>query len=91
MNNVVIVSGGEQRDSVIYIHASILPQTSLASRLPHNIEQSSLLCAAGPWLTPSFKPLMFRAVCYTAVGDHKISPQELHNPKRNAQFLPFDR
>ena len=40
----MIVSGGLQRDSAIYIHVSILPQTCLPSRLPHNIEQSSLCC-----------------------------------------------
>jgi len=42
MNCVVIVSGGQQRDSAIHSHVSILPQTPLPSRLPHNIEQSSL-------------------------------------------------
>ena len=29
INNVVTVSGGQQRDSAMYIHVSILPQTSL--------------------------------------------------------------
>ena len=42
MNCVVIVSGGQQRDSAIHSHVSILPQTPRPSRLPHNIEQSSL-------------------------------------------------
>ena len=42
MDSVVIVSGGQQRDSAIHSHVSILPQTPLPSRLPHNIEQSSL-------------------------------------------------
>ena len=37
-HNVVIVSGGQQRDSSIYVHVSILPQTPLPSRVPHNIE-----------------------------------------------------
>ena len=32
MNNVVIVSGGQQRDSAIHIQISILPQTPLPSR-----------------------------------------------------------
>ena len=41
-NNVVIVSGGQQRDSAVYVHESILSQTPLPSRLPHNIEQSFL-------------------------------------------------
>ena len=33
MNSVVIVSGGQQRDSVIHIHVPIHPQTPLLSRL----------------------------------------------------------
>ena len=41
INNVVIVSGEQGRDLVIHIHVSILPQTPLPSRLPHNTEQSS--------------------------------------------------
>ena len=39
VNNVVIVSGGQQRDSAIHVHLFILSQTPLPSRLPHNIEQ----------------------------------------------------
>ena len=51
MNNVGIVSGGQQRDSAVYIHVTILLQASLPSRLPHNIEQSSLCYTIGPcWL-----------------------------------------
>ena len=42
INNVVIDSGGQQRDSVIHIHVSTLPQIPLPSRLLHYIEQSSL-------------------------------------------------
>ena len=34
-NNVVIVSGEQQRDSAIHIHVPVLPQTPLPSRLPH--------------------------------------------------------
>ena len=48
INNVVIISGGQQRDSVIHINVSILPQTPLPSRLPHNFEQSSLCYTVGP-------------------------------------------
>ena len=52
MNNVVIVSGTQQSDSVVHIHVSILPQTPLPSRLPHNIEQSSQCYTVGPcWLS----------------------------------------
>ena len=42
IDSVVIVSGEQQRDSVVRIHVSILPQTLLSSRLAHNTEQSSL-------------------------------------------------
>ena len=46
INNVVIVSGRQEWDSVI------LPQTPLPSRLPRNIDQSSLYYAVDPcWLS----------------------------------------
>ena len=38
----MIISGRQQRDSAIHIQVSVLPETPLPSRLPHNIEQSSL-------------------------------------------------
>ena len=38
----MIVLGEQQRDSAIHIYVIILPQTPLPSRLPHNIEQSSM-------------------------------------------------
>ena len=44
INNVVIVSGVQQSDSVIHIHVSILFQILFLFRLLHNIEQSSLCC-----------------------------------------------
>ena len=47
INNAVVVSGEQQRDSTIHTHVSILPQTPLLSRLPHNTEQSSLCSTAG--------------------------------------------
>ena len=40
-NNVVTVSGEQQRDSAIHIRISILPQTPLPFRMPHNLEHSS--------------------------------------------------
>ena len=43
VNNVVIVSGGQQRDSAIHTHVPILPQTPLPSRLAGNIEQFPVL------------------------------------------------
>jgi len=48
----VIVSRGPHRDSAVHIHVSILPQSPFSSRLPHNIEQSSMCCTVGPcWLS----------------------------------------
>ena len=58
MNNVVIVSEAQQSDSTIYVYVSILPQTPL-TRLPRNLEQSSLCYRVGPcWLS-----ILNRAVC----------------------------
>ena len=48
VNNVVIVSSGQQSDSAICIHVFIFPQTPLPSKLPHSIEQSSLCYTVGP-------------------------------------------
>ena len=48
INNVVIVSGEQGRDSAIQIHVSILPPTPIPSRLPHNIERSSMCYIVGP-------------------------------------------
>ena len=42
ISNVEIVSDEQQRDSAMPKHVSILPQTPLPSRLPHNSEQRSL-------------------------------------------------
>ena len=58
-SNVVILSGGQQRDSVIHVHVFILPQTPLPSRLPHNIEHTSKCYTVGPyWLS-----ILNTAVC----------------------------
>ena len=47
-----MVSGARQRDSAIHTHVSILLQTPVPSRLPHNSEQSSLCYTVGPcWLS----------------------------------------
>ena len=42
VNNIVIISGGQQRDSAIHICVSILPQTPLPPRLALNTELRSL-------------------------------------------------
>ena len=44
----MIVLGEQGNDSALHIHVSILPQTPLPSRLPHNIEQSFLRYTVGP-------------------------------------------
>ena len=52
VNIVVIISGGQQRGLAIHIHVSLLPQTPFPTRLPHNIEQSSMCYIVGPcWLS----------------------------------------
>ena len=59
INNVVVVLGEQGRDSIIQIPIYILPQTSLPSSLPHNIEQSSIYYTVGLcWLS-----LLNIAVC----------------------------
>ena len=66
INNVVLVSGVQQSDSVVQIHVSILFQILFPLGLLHNFEQSSLYCAEGPcWLSISnisvgtcFQPLL---------------------------------
>ena len=51
INNVVIVSNGQQRESgYIYVYP-FSPQTPLPFRLPHNVEQSSWCCTVGPFDT----------------------------------------
>ena len=63
INNVVIVSGGQQRDSAVHIHGCILSQTLLPSRLPHNIEPSSLCYTVGfCWLSTPYT-----AVCTCSI------------------------
>ena len=49
----MIVSGRQQRDSAIYRHVSILPQTPLPSRLPYGAEFHVLL--SGSLLVAHFK------------------------------------
>ena len=52
INNVKIVSGVQQSDSVILIHGSILSQIFFPFRLLQNIEQSSQCYTVGPcWLS----------------------------------------
>ena len=52
MNNVVIVSGEQGRDSTIHMRVSILFQTPLLARVPRNAEQSSMCYIVGPYWLP---------------------------------------
>ena len=55
INNVLLVAGVQQSDSVIHIHISILFQVLFPFRLLQNIEQSSLCYTVGPcWLSILF-------------------------------------
>ena len=69
INNAVIVSGEQWRDSATYTRVSILPHTSLPARLPHHLEQSSMCCKAGPWWT-RFK----RSRVYTSISNSLTTP-----------------
>ena len=52
IDNVVLVSGVQQSDSVIHIHVSILFHILFSIRLLQNTEQSSLCYTVGPcWLS----------------------------------------
>ena len=72
INNIVIASGRQQRDSAMYIHISMLPQIPsnfLPLRFPHNIEQSSLCYTVGPsWLCI----LKYNIVTFMYFKIHKI-------------------
>ena len=48
INNVVTVSGEQERDSALHTHVSTLPLTPLPSRLPCNLKQSSVCYTVGP-------------------------------------------
>ena len=71
MNSVVIVSGEQRTNSAIRIPASILSQMPLPSRLPHNIEQSSMCHIVGP----SWLPILNTAVCTCPFQTLKLSLQ----------------
>ena len=52
VDNVVLVSGVQQSDSLIQIHVCMRFQILFLFRLLHNIEQSSLYYTVGPcWLS----------------------------------------
>ena len=73
------VLGEQQRNSAIHIHISILPQTPLPSRLPHNIEKSFLCYTVGPcWLS------ILNVTVYTCPSQTPVSSS--HSPSHS--WLP---
>ena len=62
INNVVLVSGVQQSNSVIHIHMPILFQILFLFMLLQNIEQSSLCYTVGPcWLSVLLTVVCMRA------------------------------
>ena len=80
ITNAVIISGGQQRDSAIRIHVSIVPQTPFSSRLPHNIEQSSLCLYSKIFLVIHFK----LSSVYMSIPNSLTIPL-LHSPPTTQQ------
>ena len=83
MNYVVIVSDEQRRDSAIHIHVSILPQTPIPSRLPHNIQQSCLCCTVDPcWLSilniAGCICLIFSSICLILTVLTNLSEMSIH-------------
>ena len=77
----MIVSGGQQRASVIQIHVSILLPALLPSRLPHNIKQNSIPFHSVPYnrslLVIHFK---YSSVCMSTPSSltiHSLHPSPL--------------
>ena len=69
--NVVIVSGAQHSESVIYIHVSIPFQILFLFRLLHNIEQPSLCYTVDPcWLSTLFifEIILFVYLTFTMLG-----------------------
>ena len=70
MNNAVIVPGGQQRDSAIYIHVFILPQTPplIQAAVSHGAELP--VDTGGPW----WSPILNIAVCTSWSQNPSLSP-----------------
>ena len=78
----MIVSGGQQSDSAIHIHVSILPQTPLPSRLPCNIEESSRCCTSRTLLVIHFRySSVYMLIPNSLTVPFPIPPPTLHNYK----------
>ena len=101
INNVALVSGVQQSDSVIHTHISILFQVLFPFRLLQNIEQSSLCYTVGPcWLSilnlciyvkfivMKINSGEFKAGCiYSGLGMSKLGMSKLPDKKTQTLFL----
>ena len=67
INNVVLVLGVQQSDSVIHIHVSILFQIIFPFRLLQNIEQHSLCYTVGPYIMVTFIDHLLRTSCFANI------------------------
>ena len=81
----VIVTDEQQRDSVIHVHVSILPQTPLPSKLPHKFEQSSLCFREGPCCLS----ILNIAVCASPSQTSYLSFPLVLPPGNHTLFLCF--
>ena len=77
IDNVVMASGGQQRDSDIRIHVSILPQTPLPPRLPHNIKQTPLCCTVGPSLSICLSDFIYSLLSLCPLNEFPQNPVPL--------------
>ena len=85
VNNIVIVSGEQKRDSVMHMHVSTLPQTPLPSRLPLNIEQSSICYTVGPcWLS-----VLNTAICTCPFQTNYVFPPSFPQTTINSSLSLF--
>ena len=77
IDNVVMASGGQQRDSDVRIHVAILPQTPLPPRLPHNIKQSSLCCTVGLSLSILLSDFIYSLLSLCPLNEFPQNPVPL--------------
>ena len=72
-----MASGGQQRASDIHTRVSILPQTPLPSRLPHNIQQSSLCYTVGPSLSTLLSDFIYSLLSLCPLNEFPQDPVPL--------------
>ena len=84
INNVVLVSGVQQSDSVMQMQVSILFQILFPFRLLQNVEQSSLCYTVGPcWLS-----MLNITVCTCQSQTPSLSlPRDPALPPSNPKFI----